>query len=264
MEHLDVQKFFPSGGWALEWVADPNRGYGARQPGSWQFSTLAFLEDTALRDLAEGAVGGQLYQAIEKMVATPIATFYCPSRRQATVYDNWTQYGNVRNCPTINRVKFVAKSDYAANSGDSRYNAGDNYSITPNDYAQADSGFVWSDTENSRNSLYQSGVMHYRSEIGERRISDGLTKTYLVGEKYLNSQLYEKPWFGTNLNTADWGDNQSVFAGFEMDNHRLTKYLDSGGNEFDAYPPRRDHPQISNFRAPWVAPPPRWVARRDV
>ena len=135
MGHLDVQKFFPSGGWSLEWVADPNRGYGASQPGSWQFSTLAFLEDTALRDLAEGAVGNARFISdLEKMVATPIATFYCPSRRQATVYEhNWTQYGNVRNCPTINRVRFVAKSDYAANSGDSRYNAGDNYSI-PNDY----------------------------------------------------------------------------------------------------------------------------------
>ena len=123
---------------------------------------------------------------------------------------------------------------------------------------QADGDFGWSDTESSRTSVYQTGVMHYRSEIGERRISDGLTKTYLAGEKYLNSQLYEKPWFGSNPNTADWGDNQSVFAGFEMDNHRLTKYLDSGGNEFDAYPPRMDHPQISNFRAFGRAHPGGW------
>src|SRR5579885_1079893 len=46
--HLDVTRYFPSGGWGLFWVGDPDRGYGHRQPGGWTFSILPFMEQQPL------------------------------------------------------------------------------------------------------------------------------------------------------------------------------------------------------------------------
>ncbi len=52
--HLDAHKFFPSGGWSGAFVADPQRGYGKKQPGSWLFSLLDYVEESPLR-----AAGGE-------------------------------------------------------------------------------------------------------------------------------------------------------------------------------------------------------------
>src|SRR3954451_3369851 len=41
LNHADAHKFFPSGGWGFDWTADPNRGYGPDQPGSWSSDILA-------------------------------------------------------------------------------------------------------------------------------------------------------------------------------------------------------------------------------
>jgi prepilin-type N-terminal cleavage/methylation domain-containing protein len=52
--HEDAHKFLPSGGWRDSYPPDPNRGYGASQPGSWVYSILAYIEEQALRDLGKG------------------------------------------------------------------------------------------------------------------------------------------------------------------------------------------------------------------
>jgi prepilin-type N-terminal cleavage/methylation domain-containing protein len=46
--HHDAQKFFPSAGWGYAWIGDPDRGFGIKQPGSWAYSCLPFLEATAI------------------------------------------------------------------------------------------------------------------------------------------------------------------------------------------------------------------------
>src|ERR1700712_199176 len=52
--HVDAHKFFPTGGWSDVFVADPGRGYGREQPGSWLFSLLDYMEESPLR-----AAGGE-------------------------------------------------------------------------------------------------------------------------------------------------------------------------------------------------------------
>ena len=43
--HVDINGFYPSGGWDYDWSADPDRGYGKEQPGGWSYSILAFIEE---------------------------------------------------------------------------------------------------------------------------------------------------------------------------------------------------------------------------
>ncbi len=45
-------------------------------------------------------------------------------------------------------------------------------------------------------------------------ITDGTSSTILFGEKYINSDCYS--------NGMDSGDNESLYAGFDNDNHRST------------------------------------------
>ena len=131
--HVDSAKYFPSGGWAKEWTGDPNRGFGKKQPGSWQYNILPFMEEQATHDIGRGLSGTQLKTALARMIATPQPAFGCPSRRQAIAYPhNWV---STFNC-NLSLAPEVAKSDYAANTGDSQLHAGDPPINIPSTYQQ--------------------------------------------------------------------------------------------------------------------------------
>ncbi len=233
-----TNKFYPSGGWASTWNADPNRGYGKDQPGSWAYNILEFIEQPALRQLGKGATGAGYATAIVQLYTTPLAAFHCPSRRAARTYPA-AGVGN-RMAPgdtpltaltTAATTTGVVKGDYAANTGDSQYNATVGASgpllANPENYAALAPGgrggpFVWSDSkcEDPTNAAYQTGVIHYRSEISLQRIEDGSSNTYLIGEKELNPDAYE----GAAASGApgfNWGENQALYSGFEWDNQRV-------------------------------------------
>ena len=227
--HEDTQGYLPSGGWGTRFVADPNRGYGKDQPGSWYYSVFAFLEENALRDLGKGTTPGtaDFQQAITQLLQTPVKTFNCPSRRNIAIgiHDSSLLATEFR---FVNGLR-VAKGDYAANSGDSLYTAttpqrGQSMQA-PTSLANADSFSNWSDTrrefENNgdRNPFYQSGVIFFRSEITFAKISDGSSKTYLIGEKFVSPVGYDDNTAHLSQ-LAEWSDNQSMYAGFEWDNHR--------------------------------------------
>jgi len=241
LEHESAHGSLPSGGWSKEWTADPNRGFGPDQPGSWEYNILPYLEEQPLHDMGKGLASPALDEELGRMISTPVEAFYCPSRRPADVYPHvWLTAYNLR---TLSRFPNISKSDYAANTGDSALTCGDAPFTIPRSYAEVDAGFGWSDTE-VPGQFYQTGVIHYRSEIELRRITDGTSKTYLVGEKYLNPISYQNPNV-TELATIDYGDNQGVFTGFEWDNQRRV-----GSDENDpGWPPMADNLQIVNWYA---------------
>jgi prepilin-type processing-associated H-X9-DG protein len=242
LNHLDTRKHFPSGGWGHDWTADPNRGYGPDQPGSWIYNVLEYVEEGKLRANGKGqaTTSAAFKTSSIALHQSALATFQCPSRRRAQPYPAaWgpPDTDEIKEQPWLAEIAHtggVAKSDYAANSGDSRAFSGDRF-YRPDSYAAIDPS-KWTPTNICRPTgnpsldefveLCQTGVMYYRSTLKPGQINDGTSKTYLVGEKWMPVDGYE--------GTADEetpgftaGDNQSMYTGYEWDNHRVTWNPDS-------------------------------------
>ena len=240
LNHESAHGVLPSGGWGKEWTGDPNRGFGPDQPGSWQFNIMPFIEESAVHDLAQGTPHGSAgYEdASRQMHLTALATFHCPSRREAVIVPGgWNTCYNSNS----NKLPEFAKNDYAANAGDGRENSGDRYEI-PGSYVQADhERWEWTPTNDPTTPLYCSGVVYYRSNVSIAQISDGTSKTIFAGEKYLRPESY-------NYGLPSFGDNQSLYTGFEWDNTRLTRYVE-GDPGSEVYLPRQDRVGYVNVRA---------------
>jgi prepilin-type N-terminal cleavage/methylation domain-containing protein/prepilin-type processing-associated H-X9-DG protein len=225
--HEDVHKFLPSGGWSSNYAADANMGYGARQPGGWYFNVLAYIEEGSTHDLNKGlsvqplVAGAQ--QATVQLETTPIAMFHCPSRRTAKPYAHG--WGPLKVQNWINNLPAVVKGDYAANSGDSLLHAGVGFSAAtsfvdpdPSDYP-ALANTKWTVTNDRKSTFYQTGVIYYRSEVSGKKIVDGTSNTYLVGEKFVRPDEYEAMLpKGSN---DYYGENQGAYSGYEWDNQRV-------------------------------------------
>jgi len=161
LNHESAQNAMPSGGWGKEWTADPNRGFGPDQPGSWQFNIMPFMEYGDVHDLAKGKAFGtaQYEEASARMHAVAVGAFYCPSRREAIVYrGDWRVCHNSK----ANKLREFAKNDYAGNAGDGKENSGDRFAI-PTSYEEADrAGWEWTPTSSSESVFYCSGITYYR------------------------------------------------------------------------------------------------------
>ena len=206
--HENTHGYLPSSGWSPKWVGDPARGFGRSQPGGWTYSILPFVEQQALFDLPDDGNPEQITPAQKEraalMTQTSVEIFNCPSRREATTFEYilpafWDVYNS-------NNVDAVIRSDYAANSGNET--GGEQSGLGPASYAEFE---TYTTTERG---MLQSGVSCKMSEIKLREITDGLTQTYMVGEKYLNVDWY--------TNGLDGGDNHSSYQGFDRDVNRWT------------------------------------------
>ena len=247
--HLDTRGYYPSGGWSGAFLADPRRGYGRDQPGGWLFGLLDYLEEPALRQ-AEGnrLEDFPLGPGLTALYQSAPTVFYCPSRRVAAPYPfkrsgngHWT----LAVAQGVLLLPYVTKSDYAANSGDSIYSAAEQFSDepqmwVPNNYDELKTKpQLWTETADRKTRYFQNGVSHYRSQVRGAQVVDGMSKTYLCGEKFLKPEYYD------DVNGTDapsmMGDNQSAWAGFEWDNHRVAWNPDSPWSK-DVYQPRQDGP----------------------
>ncbi len=203
----------PTGGWGWYWTGDADRGYGPSQPGGWTYSILPFIEETALHDLGKGMPQAQKNTAAAQRISTGLPIFYCPSRRDGTLFTN-TIGGVAYNCDNL---AMVARTDYAANCGNMTGNGDSTCDGQPNecnpgppDYATGDSGFAWA------NPAIWNGICYQHSLITIRQIQDGTSYTALIGEKYLNGTAY--------LTGTDPSDNEDVYVGFDNDIFKTTGY----------------------------------------
>ena len=215
-QHHDVVGSYPSSGWGYSWTGDAACGLGAGQPGGWTFSTLPFAEQSPLYGRAVGLTGADKLAAVARTASTPAAIFYCPSRRAVQTLPN--MYGtNVAH--NSGPSGMLAKTDYAANCGDSPY---DQIDGGPTSFAAAAS-FAWQPTDQF------TGISFLRSQVSDRDITDGTSNTYYAGEKYLDPHLYTT---GTDL-----GDNEDAYVGFDNDICRTASLI---------YPPSNDTPGVQN------------------
>ena len=211
--HEQALGFLPSGGWGT-WAGEPTRGFDRRQPGSWLYNILPWMELQTLHDLGidEGLPRSGLGQQTERpgisqCVSTAVTTFICPSRRKAIVFpfsavDTWP-FRNVYPQP-----EGCGRSDYAASCGDMVFWA---TTMGPSNLARGDSmtDAMWLAFESNYPGGIATGVVFRRSIVRLRDIEDGASNTYLAGEKYVPPDCY---YDGTGV-----GDDQSWNASFCYD-----------------------------------------------
>ncbi len=105
----------PTNGWGFGWTGDADLGNDWRQPAGWLYNVLPYIEQQPLHDLGMGHDPNKLALNLQRMIS-PLAVFYCPTRRTAKVYPYiWGNAGGCANtspAPTV-----VARSDYAGNGG---------------------------------------------------------------------------------------------------------------------------------------------------
>jgi len=212
--HESTHGFFPSGGWGSGWVGDPDREYGRTQPGGWGYSLLPFVDQQNLHDLAARQADARKQALLAEMAATPLPVFICPSRRRAIPYPYVSQnaYYNAQ------RPREAGRSDYAACAG-----------TTAPGEEKGPTSIPGAERHNWPQS-HHNGVCYQRSEVTAEMVRDGLTNTYLIGERNLNPDYY------TTGQAMD--DDQCLYVGHCADTLRWATDQ-----------PKPDRPGVSNY---WV------------
>ncbi len=219
LNHESTFKMFPSSGLGYKWVGDPNFGHGRKQPGGWIFNTLPFIEEQQIHDMGMGVGTSSTDPARKKVFAQraemTIKTLNCPSRRGGGPYVKWVS----KTDPTTQPVGWGnsddttqnARSDYAGNIGD-----GDEATFPGGTSPESTDAATWETITvplaYKNFSVGATGVFTYWSWNRIKSITDGLSKTYCIGEKYMRFDAYE--------NGTDGGDDQSLYCGMDRDNLR--------------------------------------------
>jgi prepilin-type N-terminal cleavage/methylation domain-containing protein len=221
--HENTHGHFPTGGWGYLWVGDPDRGYGKNQPGGWAYNVLPYVEEATLHDLGGGQTTEAKLSASQSVLATAVPLFYCPSRRQAKPYAFDHSERPYRNYQPPDKV---GKSDYAACGGDWFPETGYDF-VGPESFAQFDERQIpWSEMFPDRDQL--TGITYAASATRVVEVTDGLSNTYLIGEKGLDPLRYTK-------NNTTPGDDLTMYNGYTHDTIRWAGHFEKGD-----LPPERD------------------------
>ena len=169
-------------------MGDPDRGFGKRQPGGWLFNLLPFLELNDLYEIGAGEPWAAKRRLLTKVASSPVAVYYCPSRRPASVYPYIHGLGgcnsywvNMDMTGGAGSSSVIGRTDYGGCAGDM---IGSCCDYGP---CSLDAGDTYNFGSEARVS---SGVIYRRSEVRQADVSDGLTHTYLIGERYMNPDSY--------------------------------------------------------------------------
>ncbi len=230
LNHHDTHGHFPTGGWGWFWVGDPDRGYGDDQPGGWIYNTLTYIEEGALHDLGSDGDGSRLTitqrRGVVEVVKSPITIINCPSRRASRAFPMSTNAGGGQGLYNSITPDVAGRSDYAMNAGTGLTEVG----AGPSGYDDA-KNYNWP-SQNRTTRKFLTGISYQRSKVSIRRITDGTSSTYMIGEKYIPVNHYE---------TGAWAaDNETWCTGTNNDNYRVTGRTDFSTGEITESLPARD------------------------
>jgi prepilin-type N-terminal cleavage/methylation domain-containing protein len=183
IHHENVHRFYAS------------RAESAINEGSWITDVMPFMEESALYNEWAQAVGRRSGSSpltdarpLADIIATPIATLYCPSRRPVAAYPvGWlplTLSLNPDGSPNYGAGTLGAKTDYALNGG---------ASTRPDEFEVKWPG-IWQPIKPRSNLV---------KPVRYKDVKDGLSKTYLIAEKSVSSDQY--------TTGRDQGDNYTMF-----------------------------------------------------
>ncbi|MCS7239557.1 MAG: DUF1559 domain-containing protein [Thermoguttaceae bacterium] len=239
--HHDTFGHFPSGGWGFRWLADPDKGFGEKQPGCWPFNVLPFVEQGAVRDVGKQGSGEWVYPAIANLAIydQPIPVFFCPSRRapQTIPFATARAYSEFRNPPSASgQFSQGVRTDYAANGGNildpgstrwQRQTA--HFAYGPANDASAIQTFIRTrasssgdcgDPSRAQCASGHNGIVYQLSKVRMADVSDGTSQTYMIGEKPVNPDAY----LGR---VRDSSDDGPLYRGFDDDLIRFTGTSDA-------------------------------------
>lgn len=197
---VDSRKVFPGMGYGVGWAPHGSRGLGTDQPGAFLYCILKFMEQKALADLDKGlgsddTTSPELLNGNKRLIETPMGVYYCPTRRPPEAYPADTNHWFVKQPVLCAVLDVCAHNDYAVNGGEANY--------------------MWLDPSDPR----CSGVSTFRHNYKLREFTDGLSKTMLMGEKFLEPDNYKT---GKN-----WGDDEGPYVSDDADSIRFAEV--SGG-----------------------------------
>jgi prepilin-type N-terminal cleavage/methylation domain-containing protein/prepilin-type processing-associated H-X9-DG protein len=206
----------PTNGWGCDWTGEADKGVGRKQPAGWIYNILPFIEQISVHELGAGLTGSAKQDAHKQRIETVVNFVNCPTRRFGLI--KWST-----NKPVNATMPNAAcRSDYAANGGSILTNP-----FTPNgpfwvsssgghdgpiDYVEGLSERAqqnFADKEAAANGLFYCG-----SKTGLHKVTDGLSKTMLIGEKHVKVQSHYNE-------VGDGGDNEHAFIG---DNEDITRW----------------------------------------
>ena len=233
LNHEQLYKFYPTGGWGDKWVGDPDQGFDKHQPGGWMYNILPFTEQDALHQMGAGLGDGANssnpnYAAkcavLSLAASTVLGVLYCPSRRAAvpTVLDAATPVLYNAAMPSV-----YGKKDYAAC-------AGDNVPPWCNDGPPTIAQFsTYSDPTWAQYNLNRNGVIYGCSMVHTSDITDGTSNTLLIGEAYVDPDYY--------FTGQGAGNDEPWNLGFDTDNVRWVASGSYPAN-YTATTPQQDQP----------------------
>lgn len=231
--HHDVHGHFPTGGWGWYWVGDADRGFGKDQPGGWIYNLLPYFEQYTVYEQSTDGDPEILTDLQRKgaalVVQTPLSIINCPSRRTNRLYPLTASESDGLGYFNSIDLVLAGRSDYAMNSGH-LYNEWPIRRLGqgPRNYADAkiwNTNLLWGGEQRSLfrsldGDLDMTGIAFERSMVSMEQIIDGISQTYLLGEKHISATQYESG--------LDYGDNETWCTGFNNDNYRRTGRLHGG------------------------------------
>jgi len=214
LNHESTFGRFPSGGWGWMWVGEPDRGTGVEQPGGWTFNILNYIELGNVRDMGKNLAGTARTDAIIQRCQTPLAVFYCPSRRSALAYPdphNSSNYTYRTASSTTMTIPTSPRCDYAINQGSNNLPQMDG----PANISEGDSTSYWQQKKGEGIHMdAANGICYMRSEVTVAMVFDGTSNTYLIGERNADPDHY--------TDGGSPSDNELVYCGWTNDTFSST------------------------------------------